>query len=176
MNGRIQLLAVGDGVPLELLDALAADLAKAFRVSCHVREDVVDPRFALDMGRGQVHSTAILAVLEKLAAPGTRVLGVTATDLYVPVLTFVFGEAQMPGVAALVSLCRLHEEFYGLGARPEVLRERLFKSALHELGHTFGLRHCGDWRCVMASAHAVERLDIKEASYCASCRRRLAGD
>jgi archaemetzincin len=39
------------------------------------------------------------------------------------------------------------------------------------LGHTFGLRHCADWRCVMASSHAVERLDTKEATFCDACRK-----
>ena len=55
-----------------------------------------------------------------------------------------------------------------------LLRERLFKEATHELGHTFGLRHCMDWRCVMASSHGVERLDVKTAEFCVSCRRPIA--
>ncbi|MBI3470125.1 MAG: hypothetical protein HY013_02060, partial [Candidatus Solibacter usitatus] len=74
-------------------------------------------------------------------------------------LTFVFGEAQLEGRCALVSFHRLREEFYGLPARPDLLGERLLKEAVHEVGHTFGLRHCGRWSCVMALTHAVERLD-----------------
>ena len=66
----------------------------------------------------------------------------------------------------MVSTARLHEEFYGLPARPDLLRERLLKEEAHELGHTFGLRHCPDRRCVMASSHAVERLDVKSAEFC----------
>ena len=86
--------------------------------------------------------------------PDARVLGVTTCDLYVPVLTFVFGEAQLDGNCAVVSTARLHEEFYGLPRERCLLRERLIKEAAHELGHTFGLRHCPDWRCVMSSSHA----------------------
>jgi len=56
-------------------------------------------------------------------------------------------------------------------ARHDLLRERLVKEASHELGHTFGLRHCADWRCVMTSSHAVERLDVKEAAFCEACRK-----
>jgi archaemetzincin len=89
----------------------------------------------------------------------------------VPVLTFVFGEAQLDGNCALVSTARLKEEFYGMPPRRELARERLIKEAVHELGHTFGLRHCADWRCVMSSSHAVERLDVKGAAFCALCRR-----
>ena len=129
--------------------------------------------FALDAGRGQYHSTAILQRLERVSDPDARVLGVAACDLYVPVLTFVFGEAQLDGNCAVVSTARLREEFYGLPGREEVLRKRLLKEAVHELGHTFGLRHCADWRCVMTSSHAVERLDVKEAEFCGRCRKSV---
>jgi len=101
---------------------------------------------------------------------------VTSLDLYVPVLTFVFGEAQLEGRCALVSLHRLREEFYGLPASNDLLHERLTKEAVHELGHTFGLRHCHDWRCVMASAHGVERLDVKTAEFCPTCRGVVAAE
>ncbi len=105
--------------------------------------------------------------------PDARVLGVTASDLYVPVLTFVFGEAQLDGNCAVVSTARLKDEFYGLPPRPDLLRERLLKEAAHELGHTFGLRHCADWRCVMTSSHAVERLDVKGAEFCRACKKPI---
>ena len=169
----IHLVAVGPGgIALETLDGLAAELARVFGVSCHVRMDRFDAAFAHDTSRNQYHSTAILAALDRLIEPAeARVLGVTAMDLFVPILTFVFGEAQLQGRCGVVSTHRLREEHYGLPAREEMLRERLAKEAVHELGHTFGLRHCPDWRCVMASTHAVERLDLKEAEFCASCRR-----
>jgi archaemetzincin len=89
------------------------------------------------------------------------------------VLTFVFGEAQLEGRCALVSLHRLREEFYGLPGSDALLRERLLKESVHELGHTFGLRHCDDWTCVMASTHAVERLDVKSVEFCRTCAHRL---
>jgi archaemetzincin len=167
----IHLQPVGEGMALELLDELAAALAHVFRVSCHVLTSPLDAAFAFDQSRGQYHSTAILERLSRMVVGETRLLGVSEQDLFVPVLTFVFGEAQLQGPCALISLHRLREEFYGLPANPGLLLERAVKEAIHELGHTFGLRHCPNWNCVMASTHAVERLDIKSAEFCAACAR-----
>jgi len=161
---------------LDLLEQLAASLVRVFRMPCRIRPGTVDMGFAFDSRRGQYHSTAILQQLERVSDPDARILGVTLADLYVPVLTFVFGEAQLDGSCAVVSTARLHEEFYGLPARQEMLRERLFKEAAHELGHTFGLRHCPDWRCVMTSSHAVERLDVKEGDFCPRCRKTVSAE
>jgi archaemetzincin len=161
--------------PLDQLEFLAARLARTFRLPCRIRRELLDIASTWDTGRGQYHSTAILKLLEEVSHPGARLLGVTACDLYVPVLTFVFGEAQLAGACAAVSTARLREEFYGLPSREPLLRERLLKEAIHELGHTFGLRHCSDWECVMAASHGVERLDVKGAGFCPACRKVVFG-
>jgi archaemetzincin len=156
---------------LDQLEFLAASLARTFRRPCQIRPETLDIAYAWDAARGQFYSTAILQRLERACDGGARVLGVTACDLFVPVLTFVFGEAQLEGNCAAVSMARLHEEFYGMPERQGLLRDRLVKEAVHELGHTFGLRHCANWRCVMSSSHAVERLDVKGADFCLRCRK-----
>jgi archaemetzincin len=160
---------------LDVLEYLATALARTFRTPCRIRPVELDLSFALDSTRRQYYSTAIIQRLERAADPDARVLGVAACDLYVPVLTFVFGEAQLDGSCAVVSTARLSDTFYGLPSRPTVLRERLVKEAAHELGHTFGLRHCNDWRCVMSSSHGVERLDVKGAEFCRACGKALPG-
>jgi len=181
----IHLLGVGAGqgdmparrgaVSLDLLDDLSAELARIFQVSCHVREDYLATDFALDSTRGQYHSTAILQRMQSLVPePAVHLLGVTDVDLYVPVLTFVFGEAQLEGRCSLVSLHRLRDDFYGLPPNGRALLDRLAKEAVHELGHTLGLRHCFDWRCVMSSSHNVERIDSKEPHFCADCLRKVS--
>jgi archaemetzincin len=158
----------GSAPTLELLDWLSMVIARRLGVSCRAHEAPFDIQFAYDAARDQYYSSAILA---QLAPRGEHraILAVTTTDLYVPVLTFVFGEAQLGGPRAIVSLRRLKDEFYGMAPSPEKLSERLAKEALHELGHTLGLRHCDNWRCVMSSSHAVERLDVKESQYCGRC-------
>jgi archaemetzincin len=165
----IHLLGIEVGT--DVLGELAVQLAPVFRTVCQVRPERLSVGFAHDRGRNQYHSTAILQAMQPLLEPGARLLAVTSVDLYVPVLTFVFGEAQLSGRCAVVSLHRLREEFYGLPARDELMRDRLVKEAVHELGHTFGLRHCDDWRCVMTSSHGVERLDVKGADFCVLCGR-----
>lgn len=127
--------------------------------------------FAFNFARQQYSSTEILASLAKLGVPGNeRILGVTAVDLYIPILTFVFGEAQLQGSCAVVSFHRLRQEFYGLPVNPVILRERLLKEAVHELGHTLPLAHCEDYQCVMSPSHGVEWIDLKTSQFCNSCR------
>lgn len=177
MFQSIHLLRVGcpDGQglpPLEWLDHCSLHLARAFHVGCRVRTDVVDASHALDKLRRQYHSSALLQAIAQVEAP--VVLGVTTLDLFVPILTFVFGEAQLLGRAAIVSTHRLDDAFYGWPPQPARLLERLRVEAMHELGHTAGLRHCEDWNCAMSSSHAVERLDLKRADYCEGCWKRLS--
>lgn len=161
-------MGVGTEPPdFDLLGDLAADLARTFEISCRIEEEWLDAAFAFDSRRGQYYSTALLERLAGFTAPpAARVLGVGSVDLFVPILTFVFGEAQLAGSRAVVSHYRLAEP-----ERPELLRERLAKESTHELGHTFGLRHCADWNCVMSSSHSVERLDVKSEAFCLRCRR-----
>jgi archaemetzincin len=102
-----------------------------------------------------------------------HVLGVTGVDLYIPILKYVFGEAQLGGPCAIVSFHRLRQEFYGLDRNDGLLSERLQKECVHELGHTLHLHHCQDYRCVMASAHAVEWIDLRGNSLCESCQAQV---
>jgi len=94
-------------------------------------------------------------------------------DLAIPMLSFLFGHAQFDGPIAVVLLCRLHQEFYGLPAQENLLRERTVKEVLHELGHTFGLVHCSEPLCAMSVATHIELVDAKAEQYCARCGLQL---
>jgi archaemetzincin len=132
------------------------------------------PASAFDSRRGQYHSVEIMkAVARSAPATAGRVLGVTEVDLAIPTLTFVFGQAQVDGPVAVLSLARLRQEFYGLPADEEVLRERVVKEVLHELGHTFGLTHCPDGKCAMSLATHIGLVDNKAERYCARCGMQL---
>jgi predicted Zn-dependent protease len=51
------------------------------------------------------------AVASRTPADAVRILGVTEGDLAIPTLKFVFGQAQLDGPVAVVSLARLRQEF-----------------------------------------------------------------
>ena len=169
----LELLPIGRIDERLLLDVGPA-LADIFRVPCRVLSQRMDPKFAFHPERQQHHSSEILHAMQEHARNGAlRILGVTGVDLYIPILTFVFGEAQMGGPCAVVSLHRLTQEFYGLPHDPELLRWRLIKEAVHEVGHTLDLTHCDDYSCAMAPSHAVEWIDLKAAALCPDCQRQV---
>ena len=166
---RLQLLPVGS-VDSRLLEWLRQALADKFRVPAEILSPALDPSFALHAERQQFHSSEILGAAQKHINKDTwRLLAITERDLYIPILTFVFGEAQMGGPGAIVSYHRLTQEFYGLPHDLDVLANRLLIESVHELGHTLHLTHCQEYRCAMAASHAVEYIDIKDSGFCEDC-------
>ncbi len=165
----LHLLPIGN-VDEGLLKELRPVIETTFCVRCQVLPVRLDPEFAYHGERQQYHSSEILHRMHSfLADDSWRMLGVASVDLYIPILTFVFGEAQMGGPCAVVSAHRLRQEFYGLPADAQIYRHRVIKEAVHEIGHTLSLTHCQDYSCAMAPSHAVEWIDLKERTLCASC-------
>jgi archaemetzincin len=93
----------------------------------------------------------------------------TARDIFIPMLSFVYGQAQLNGPAAVVSVARLRQEYYGLPANPQLFLLRVRKELLHEVGHTLGLTHCPDGLCTMTLSTNIHQLDQKSAEFCPSC-------
>jgi archaemetzincin len=155
----------------ELMEHVRLHLSRAFSCPAARWEGEARPRHAFDPRRKQHASGAILRWLLEAGPRVGKVLGVTDRDLFIPILTYVFGEAQLGGRAAVVSLARLVEDVELLG--PRLLVERLAKEAVHEVGHVFGLLHCDVEGCVMGRSPAVREVDAKTADLCAECRARL---
>lgn len=167
------LVPIGS-LPAEALDWIESAAAEWVPLPIRRLPPMQIPNAAFNANRRQYQSVEIMKTLAQSApSDALRVLGVTNVDLAIPMLSFLFGQAQFEGHIALVSLCRLHQEFYGLPARENLLRERTVKEALHELGHTFGLVHCSDSSCAMSLATHIELVDLKAERYCARCGAHL---
>lgn len=170
----IHLLVAGRG-DSALLAHLSAHLRQTLVMPVEVEAPLLSLDFAHDPSRGQYHATMLLRELANYHLPRhSRLLALTEVDLFIPILTFVFGEAELGGRNAIISAFRLRSEFYGLPGDDSRLRERLSKEAIHELGHTFGLVHCPQPDCVMRSATYVEEIDLKSERYCLDCLSVIA--
>jgi archaemetzincin len=172
VNTNIYLVPVGN-VESESLQFLTEQLKTKFG-RCILKENIEIPQSAFNPKRGQYLSTAILSKLEQINVPkDSKILGVTNVDLYVSNLNFVFGEASLAGKTAVISLARLKSEFYGSPPNESLFRQRMVKEAVHELGHTFGLGHCPDKRCVMHFSNSLRDTDIKSDQFCQNCLKKL---
>jgi len=166
---EIRLVRVGE-VDSEIISWLLVALSDALRMPCALEDTVIDPACAYHPGRQQYYSTQLLgAILNCANGWSAKLLGVCEVDLFIPILTFVFGEAQLNNRSALISACRLRQPFYGLPEDLDLLYTRCEKEALHELGHTFGLLHCSSHTCVMHPSNSVEQIDLKTSLFCPSC-------
>jgi archaemetzincin len=160
-----------------LVASLSDCIERTFHVTVRVRTPWFEPQRSFDDRRGQYNANGLLCQL--LTDPpgaddeGSKILGVMSRDLFAPALTYVFGEGQFNGRAAIVSIERLRTEAYGLLPDDRLLHERLSKEAIHELGHTYGLVHCRDGACVMHPSAWAEQIDFKSARFCLRCLRSL---
>jgi archaemetzincin len=171
---ELHLVPIYCGPIADQLLPLAARLERIFDLRVEMHPPAFDPELAFDASRGQYNSSSILSrLLQQAPVTATRILGVIGVDLFVPVLTYVFGEAELGGRAAVVSSFRLDAELYGLPPDQGLLFERLLKESVHELGHTYNLVHCHDGRCVMTSSTYVEGIDLKLEAFCDACLRLL---
>ncbi len=170
----LRLVPIYCGARTDLLQPLADRLTHVFHLRVEQHAPGFDPELAFDSSRGQYNSRTLLGRLLRDTPKDTaRVLGIAGVDLFIPVLTFVFGEAQLEGRAAAVSTYRLDSQLYGLPADSDLLFERLCKEAIHELGHTYNLMHCHHNRCVMTSSTYVEDIDLKSDQFCRRCYRAV---
>jgi archaemetzincin len=170
---HVSLLSFGE-VEETVLESVESIVREELALPARRLPQLPSPLFAYDSRRLQFDSTRILQeTLRQGGGKALRVLALTEADLFIPMLTFVFGQAQLGGPAAVVSTARLRQEFYGLPPDPGLLCRRAAKEALHELGHSFGLVHCLDPSCVLSLSSNIGQVDAKQDSFCPGCRDLL---
>jgi len=156
----------------EIMGELKDRVGGVFHCPVEIEAGFSDLSQAYTPTRKQYFSSKLLASLKK-SEKDERVVGIADVDLYVPRLNFVFGEADIVSETAIISLCRLRQEYYGLTPDQALFLKRATKEIVHELGHTFGLGHCPNNKCVMHFSNSLADTDLKEANFCSSCRPKI---
>ncbi len=170
MQAGIELIPLGN-VDSVAISVVAANLQALLGLNTNIQAARSDPEYAYIPTRQQFDALKIIKELSHEVQEAYFRMGVTGLDICTPILTFVFGESQLGGSTALVSLNRLH------GNGTDLAYERVAKISVHEAGHILGLEHCWEVRCLMHFSRDVEQLDSLPLSFCETCqyesRRRL---
>lgn len=170
---KIYIVPIGE-IERESLENLREELEEILSQEVKIIETQGLPQSTYNPERQQYHSTPILKTMKNLRFNrGEKILGIVDVDLYVPQLNFVFGEADPENELALISLIRLRQEYYSLPKDDRLFHQRAVKEAVHELGHTFGLSHCPDSRCVMHFSNSLSDTDKKDSRFCQRCQRKM---
>ena len=169
---KLQIIPVG-AIDPEIVAILKRGIEDMFPADVRLG-DVLRPSIeAYDADRGQYSAEVVLNDLAlRETEDQEHILGLADRDLYIPELTFVFGAAL--GTAALVSITRLRQEFYGLQADRDLLTRRILTEAVHEVGHSYGMKHCFDPGCVMFFSRNIADTDTKGFNLCDSCKDTLS--
>lgn len=168
---RIYLLPLGK-IENNFFIRLAKDIEEWFGFEVKILDSIDIPDYAYDKIRNQYEASKILNEITRMDFPRLeKILAICNVDLFSDDLNFIFGQAEAPGKSALISVARLNPKSYGKKSNDELFYRRILKEAVHELGHTFGLSHCPDPKCVMHFSNTIEDTDIKGAGFCEKCKK-----
>jgi archaemetzincin len=171
---NITLVSFGywdDGFLQKIADYIAGEIF----LNVQIREGHMDVSDFYDAARRQYNANDMLNQIEvHYATDKAKTIGLFNVDLFIPIFTYIFGQAFLGGRSGIASVFRLSNERYGMEADEELLLERAGKEVVHELGHMFGLIHCYDKDCVMRSGSYVEDIDQKRGKFCRDCRGKLS--
>lgn len=167
-------LAAMDEVEDDVLFAMGAALEDHFPGRVVLLASLGPSPEAYDPARRQHNAPMVLKrILASAPAEVDKLIAVTARDLFIPMLSFVYGQAQLDGRVAAVSIARLRQDFYGLPPNNALLAARARKEAVHETGHLFGLVHCLANTCAMALSTNIRQIDLKQDELCPACEARI---
>jgi archaemetzincin len=146
-----------------------------YAVRLRVAPELPLPKTAYHAPRGRYRAEKLLAHLDEKHAGAFRVLGLTTTDISTTkgdVADWgILGLASIDGRACVLSAFRCRRS---AKSNAHAI-ERLGKTAVHELGHTFGLQHCPRVGCLMEDGKGTVLTTDRETDLCVECRKHLVG-
>lgn len=158
----------------DFLEKIAREVAHEFLFPVYIEESHIDLSEFYDPMRRQYDGNRILKEIDSMSSSQfIKKVGLFRVDLFIPILTYIFGQATLNGCTGIASLYRLRNEQYGMKKDEDLLFDRFRKVVIHELGHTFGLIHCHIPTCVMRSSTYVEDIDQKSHNLCIKCRIKI---
>lgn len=158
----------------DFLLRIAEKISAEYYLPVIIEDKYIDLSVFYDPARRQYDANKLLKEIEINSSPQSlKTMGLFRVDLFIPILTYIFGQAYLKGRAGIVSLYRLKNELYGIAPDNHLLFMRFIKVIIHELGHTFGLKHCHTPSCVMLSSTYMEDIDQKDSTLCIKCRTEL---
>ena len=152
-------------LPATYLNYVSIEFQKTFKkVMINPRVDL--PARAFFRPRNRYRADSLLSFLNPLTPKGCHTLGLTTKDISTTkgnALDWgVMGLGNCPGKSCVASSFRLKGN----------KMEKLYKVAIHELGHTEGLPHCNVKTCYMRDAEGHDSTD-EETGFCADCKKKL---
>lgn len=174
-RATVTLVTLGT-FPRALADAVERGLRAELQVDVRRINDVPLPRAAYYAPRRRYRADSLLEHLHTLVPRGDRmrILGMTEVDISTTkgrVFDWgVFGLGDLDGSACVISAHRLRRR-----ARDAAHVEfRVVTTAIHEIGHTLGLEHCTEPRCVMRDAEgSITTVDTSTGHLGPECRAEL---
>ena len=132
-----------------------------------ILEPIDFPKNAFYQPRNRYRADSIIKYLRTKTPNNCVTLALTNKDISVTkgkVADFgVMGLGYRPGNACVASSFRLN---------PKNKNEQFYKIAIHELGHTQGLKHCPDKTCFMRDAEGKNPTN-EEKDFCQNCKKVL---
>lgn len=171
----IVLQPLGARIPPAELEAVSSALTAFYEVRVETRAPLGLPRRAYYPVRNRYRAEKLLDYLVEHGSAEARVtLGLTSVDISTTKPPHhdwgILGLATIDGGSAVLSSFRCRR-----GAKNGAhVRARFAKTAVHELGHSFGLQHCATPGCIMHDGEGSVHTTDTEHDLCADTRARLA--